>query len=57
MAYLVNVEERCPRCGKRCTVELRSRFNGVIGRFCKVHGKSGLKELQRIEDEELARGT
>lgn len=53
MAYLRPLPNQCDqdRCEKPATLELRGRNNVGYGKFCAVHGRQRLRQLEQREKE------
>jgi hypothetical protein len=53
MAYLRELAEKCeyPSFMKKSTVELITRNNYHVGKYCRQHGNLKLKERLQIERE------
>jgi ribosomal protein L40E len=49
MAYLVDLDLKCLKCGKRALVRLVDRWNGDRGKFCRKCGKTQLEQQKRNE--------
>ena len=51
MAYLVDITYRCDwsGCGLLAKKELRDRWNGVVGRYCRDHAGMAFRAKERDE--------